>query len=123
MSKEIMFLDGFLREYILESELKDYFVLKGGNCFRKAYFENTRFSNDLDFSLKSDLTEDYIKKELNNVCDFVHGNAGIVFDKGRNRVEPKKRVDPYRKAYDARIYSNIENHVLRAWSEFNGFAI
>ena len=94
----------FLAGIYTECELKDYFVLKGGNSFRKAYFGNTRFSNDLDFSLQSDLTEDYIKKELNNVCDFVHGNAGIVFDKGRIRVEPKKRVDPSKKVYDARIY-------------------
>lgn len=94
----------FIAGIYTQCELKDYFVLKGGNCFRKAYFESTRFSNDLDFSLRSDLTEDFIKKELDNVCDFVHGNAGIVFDKGRSRVEPKKRVDPSRKAYDARIY-------------------
>lgn len=94
----------FLAGIYTQCELKDYFVLKGGNCFRKAYFESTRFSNDLDFSLKSDLKKDFIKKELDNVCDFVHGNAGIIFDKGRSRVEQKKRVDPSRKAYDARIY-------------------
>ena len=94
----------FLAGIYTQCELKDYFVLKGGNCFRKTYFENTRFSNDLDFSLRSDLREDFIKKELDNVCDFIHRNAGIVFDKGRTRVGLKKRVDPYRKAYDARIY-------------------
>ena len=26
------------------SPLKDVLILKGGNCFRKAYFANTRFS-------------------------------------------------------------------------------
>lgn len=94
----------FLAGIYSECELQDYFVLKGGNCFRKAYFENTRFSNDLDFSLKSDLTEGYIKGELNYVCDFVHANTGVVFDKGKSRVEQKKRVDPSKKAYDARVY-------------------
>lgn len=94
----------FLAGIYSECELQDYFVLKGGNCFRKAYFENTRFSNDLDFSLKSDLTEEYIKGELNYVCDFVLANTGVVFDKGKSRVEQKKRVDLSKKVYDARIY-------------------
>ena len=87
-----------------ESKLQDYLVLKGGNCLRKAYFENTRFSNDLDFSLISDLTEGFIKEELDNVCDFVHANTGVDFDKAKSRVEQKKRIDPSKKAYDARVY-------------------
>lgn len=33
--------------------LRDVLILKGGNCFRKAYFPNARFSNDLDFSTES----------------------------------------------------------------------
>ncbi|MBN1274236.1 MAG: nucleotidyl transferase AbiEii/AbiGii toxin family protein [Candidatus Aminicenantes bacterium] len=87
-----------------ECQLKDYFVLKGGNCFRKAYFKNTRFSNDLDFSLSIDLKEEYIKSELNKACDFVQMNTGIVFDKEKSRVNEKKRVDPSNKVYDARVY-------------------
>jgi predicted nucleotidyltransferase component of viral defense system len=39
------------------SWLKDVLVLKGGNCFRKAYFPHTRFSNDLDFSSTSMIQE------------------------------------------------------------------
>jgi predicted nucleotidyltransferase component of viral defense system len=33
-----------------DNTLRSLLVLKGGNCFRKAYFEHARFSNDLDFS-------------------------------------------------------------------------
>ena len=40
--------------------------LKGGNAFRKAYFENARYSNDLDFSTQTELTED----ELRRVSDI-----------------------------------------------------
>ncbi len=36
--------------YQSDNPLRDILVLKGGNCFRKAYFEHARYSNDLDFS-------------------------------------------------------------------------
>lgn len=36
--------------YQTDNPLHRLLVLKGGNCFRKAYFEHTRYSNDLDFS-------------------------------------------------------------------------
>jgi hypothetical protein len=38
-----------------ENCLRPSLILKGGNCFRKAYFEHARFSNDLDFSTQSEL--------------------------------------------------------------------
>ena len=38
-----------------DNALRPLLVLKGGNCFRKAYFEHARFSNDLDFSTQTAL--------------------------------------------------------------------
>jgi len=35
-----------------QSVLADQLVLKGGNGLRKGYLPNTRFSKDLDFSVK-----------------------------------------------------------------------
>ncbi len=37
------------------SDLKDEIFLKGGNALRKGYFENTRFSSDLDFGIPGDI--------------------------------------------------------------------
>jgi predicted nucleotidyltransferase component of viral defense system len=39
-----------------ENRLRPSLILKGGNCFRKAYFEHARFSNDLDFSTQRNST-------------------------------------------------------------------
>jgi hypothetical protein len=47
-----------------QSPLGDSIVLKGGNCFRKAYFPNGRFSNDLDFSAARALDRTYLSTEL-----------------------------------------------------------
>lgn len=69
-----------------DSALRDTVVLKGGNCFRKAYFPATRFSNDLDFSTQSPVNPASLAEKLNSVCDLVQAETGVVFDKDRNRV-------------------------------------
>lgn len=86
------------------SKLKDYLILKGGNCLRKAYFEKTRYSYDLDFSIQTDLTEDFLRTELDKVCNFAQELSGVIFEKDKNRVEEKKIAGPWRKAYEARLY-------------------
>jgi predicted nucleotidyltransferase component of viral defense system len=86
------------------SALKDLLVFKGGNCLRKGYFEKTRFSNDLDFTTSHKIEDDFIKSELDKVCDYVQENTGVVFIKERILVEPKKRADTSKIISEARIY-------------------
>jgi len=87
-----------------QSSLKDSLVLKGGNCFRKAYFPYTRFSNDLDFSTASGLDKQYLATELNAVCDLVQEKTGVIFEKNRNRVEEKNNSDSDKTIYEVRLY-------------------
>lgn len=98
------------------SKLADHLILKGGSCLRKAYFENTRFSRDLDFSVETELSEDFLKAEFNTVCDFVHTQTGVKFYNEKNRVGPKRRVDSSKKVYEARLYFNdfygIESSII-----------
>jgi predicted nucleotidyltransferase component of viral defense system len=47
------------------SGLKDRIFLKGGNALRKGYFENTRFSSDLDFGIPDDIAQDALLAEIN----------------------------------------------------------
>ena len=88
------------------SDLKDKLVLKGGNCFRKAYFENTRFSRDLDFSSERDIPAEIVSTGFDTICDFVSDQTGIRFEKGKTFVGEKKRVAPDKKIYDVRLYFN-----------------
>ena len=86
------------------SHLKDTLILKGGNCFRKAYFENTRFSADLDFSTTSQVNQSLLLDELNKVCDFIQDNAGVIFEKDINRISEKFKIDNERQIYEVRLY-------------------
>lgn len=94
----------FLAGIFSASFLKDIFVLKGGNCLRKAYFPDTRFTVDLDFSVSSAIDVNIVTGEFNNICDFIQDNTGIIFDKNRNFVKEKMAIDEDRKIYESRIY-------------------
>ena len=87
-----------------ESALKDVLVLKGGNCFRKAYFPNTRFSHDLDFSTESGVDEGLLRSEFNSICLFVQTHSGVSFDLERNRVQLQNEIDDKRRVFDVRLY-------------------
>lgn len=86
------------------SPLRDSLILKGGNCFRKAYFPTTRFSADLDFSTQSAVDQAGLRGELNKICDFVHQAAGIIFDTERTLTEQKFAIDNEKTVYHARLY-------------------
>src|ERR1700734_60233 len=86
------------------SPLKDVLVLKGGNCFRKAYFPHTRFSNDLDFSSLDFVDENQLTDELNRICGFVQEQTGVTFEKDRNWVKEKSNSDKDRRILEARLY-------------------
>jgi predicted nucleotidyltransferase component of viral defense system len=60
--------DWLLTAIYADTALKDILVFKGGNCFRKAYFPNTRFSSDLDFGKDGVLDESMVVSELNKAC-------------------------------------------------------
>ncbi len=98
----------FLFGIFTASNLKDEIFLKGGNALRKGYFENTRYSYDLDFGIPEDIDQDILLKEINNICDFVTEKSGIVFKKDENRLDEKFTAAnapiPDLRVYEARVY-------------------
>ena len=87
-----------------ESSLRDDLVLKGGNCFRKAYFPLGRFSNDLDFSCSHRISEETLRNGLNAIAENARGKAGIEFDLDRTLIRDGGAVDADRSAVKARMY-------------------
>lgn len=86
------------------SDLSQVLLLKGGNCFRKAYFAKARYSPDLDFSTTHRLPDDHVRANLNTVCDYVSKATGVAFDTARTRVEATPSADPDRAIQKARLY-------------------
>lgn len=86
------------------SPLGKKLVLKGGNAFRKGYFENGRYSGDLDFSSSEKISKDYLGQELNSICQALSKHSGIVFDTSKTRIEERENVDNEKKISKARLY-------------------
>lgn len=90
------------------STLREEIFLKGGNALRKGYFENTRYSSDLDLGIPGEITEARLLEELNRVCEYVGGKSGVVFEPDNNTVEEKFTASeaplPDLRVYEARVY-------------------
>lgn len=86
------------------SDLGNDLILKGGNCFRKAYFERARFSPDLDFATTKLMEPEFLTSQLNHVCEYINQNAGVQFEINRTRVDEKANADNERKIHKARLY-------------------
>lgn len=90
------------------SHLKDTIFLKGGNSLRKGYFENTRYSKDLDLGIPGDINPEELLAEFNLIGDLIHKKAEIIFDKSLNKIEEKFPDEstplPDLKVYEIRIY-------------------
>ena len=86
------------------AELGRNLVLKGGNCLRKVYFADTRFSDDLDFTAHNLRSEMEFLANLNRLCEYVEPKSGIAFDLDRTRVDLKPTPDKERLALDGRVY-------------------
>ncbi len=84
--------------------LSNNLVLKGGNCLRKLYFPDTRFSDDLDFTAYRLDTESQFYGHLNEICGHVGKASGIDFDISRTRVTEKPTPDGEANALDGRVY-------------------
>lgn len=62
---------------IFESNLANGLVFKGGTALRKAYFEDYRFSEDLDFTISKPVELAYFHSTLAEVCQDVRSQSGL----------------------------------------------
>ncbi len=84
--------------------LQRVLILKGGNAFRKAYFEHARFSNDLDFSTQVELDEGVLRDSIQQACGFAHERSGIEFLVDDTRIGERKIAEEDSRMYQARVY-------------------
>lgn len=83
--------------------LRDTLLLKGGNALRKAYIPSTRFSKDLDFSLRGSAIWDLLEEELRQASMIAEQVSGVKFSK-TILLKKKKFEIPDISALEARLY-------------------
>lgn len=71
-------LGHFLKELFKQNWAIDNFLFKGGTCLRKCYFENYRFSEDIDITITN---PDVVltAQQIQNICNTITAEIGIGF--------------------------------------------
>lgn len=64
---------------LADSDLKHALAFKGGTALKRCYFGQYRFSEDLDFTLREELTFEEIRQRLDPVFVVVRDASGIHF--------------------------------------------
>jgi predicted nucleotidyltransferase component of viral defense system len=90
--------------YRPENPLQRLLVLKGGNCFRKAYFEHARYSNDLDFSTQAGVDTGQLLDGIKQACAHARDRSGVEFLIDESRVGEKRMADSEIRMFEARVY-------------------
>jgi hypothetical protein len=79
--KRIIFFLGFCLVFLKHEQLSKAIVFKGGTVLKKVYFEDYRFSEDLDFTLlNAEISNEQIFSWFNEVFEFIKDEANIPLD-------------------------------------------
>lgn len=70
-----------------QSKLKSALVFKGGTALKRCYFSDYRFSEDLDFTLRSDLKPPELPALLEPIFKQLEQESGILFRYAREETE------------------------------------
>jgi uncharacterized protein len=120
---------------LAESDLKPVLGFKGGTALKRCYYENYRFSEDLDFTLTEPITFEELAKRLESVYAAVYDAAGIVFTFDREDRQPHensytfylKYIGPLPTGNDVKVdvtlrerlvFPLLNRAVLRGYEEF-----
>jgi predicted nucleotidyltransferase component of viral defense system len=80
---------------IANSDLfKDNWIFKGGTCLKKCYFEQYRFSEDLDFTISdpTHINTTLLIKEFQKISNWVYEESGIEIPE--DNIEFEEYINP-----------------------------
>lgn len=65
---------------LAQLEFKGKIIFKGGTALRRCHYEDYRFSEDLDFSLTKEFSQDVILSEFSKIFAWVKNESGVTFE-------------------------------------------
>ena len=86
-----------------QSTVQEKWLLKGGTALRKCYFEEYRFSEDLDFTVLDIISVESLRDFLRSVNAAMQDAIGVRTD-GRDMVIDVIEDDYGKESFEARIY-------------------
>lgn len=86
-----------------DSVFSEHLVFKGGTSLKKCWFEDYRFSEDLDFTAIKNIQGDNIKNSLGHIIDEVSEASNLHFKKEKTLVKQTLDIEN-KESYKATIY-------------------
>ncbi len=83
-----------------QASLREHLVFKGGTALKRCYFDDYRFSEDLDFTLASDMPLESILSGLEEVYTHVRSASGIPFSYAREDRKKHQNSHTFYLAYE-----------------------
>lgn len=83
-----------------QSSLREHLVFKGGTALKRCYFADYRFSEDLDFTLASEMPLEPILSGLEDVFAHVRSTSGIPFSFSREDRKKHHNSHTFYLAYE-----------------------
>jgi hypothetical protein len=80
--------------------LRDILAFKGGTAIKKCYIPDYRFSEDLDFTLRNDVSFEHIQEQLDQAFSYVHQASGIRLNISRIDRHPHENSHSFFIAYE-----------------------
>lgn len=82
-------LNWLLAGIAASKELSDKWIFKGGTCLKKCYFEEYRFSEDLDFTISETehIDATFLTNEFCYISEWVYENSGLKIPVGSLKFE------------------------------------
>lgn len=94
--------------------LKKSLVFKGGTVLKKCYFENYRFSEDLDFTLMdNDLTHEQLIAHFKEVFEWVHEETNLSFEIGETNVHKESGSSQFYVNYVGPLGGNMGSRSIK----------
>jgi predicted nucleotidyltransferase component of viral defense system len=120
---------------LAESDLRHVLGFKGGTALKRCYFEDYRFSEDLDFTLTEPITFEDLAKRLESIYAAVYDASGIVFAFDRKDRQTHENSHTFYLKYEGPLptgnnvkvdvtvreslaFPLLERPVLRGYEEF-----
>ena len=91
---------------------QETWVFKGGTCLKKCYFENYRFSEDLDFILRDEkhIDESFLAAQFAPISAWVYENSGIEMPPNLFKFDvytnPRGNISCYGRVYYKSYFSS-----------------
>lgn len=93
----------FLYYLMQNNNVRHNWIFKGGTALAKCYFDDYRFSEDLDFTCLTQITKESLLEIMNYTCIIMQRELGIASDAEKIKVETIE--DDYGKeSFEAKIY-------------------